>query len=158
MGAKRGSNNRRCKRETVGARHRKIGNWRKDFHHNQARERAARYDLIVVEDLKIANMLRQPKPKPDPDNPGRFLPNGARAKAGLNRSINDAGWASSPRYSAPKRKTLGGCRLQVDPRHTSDRWESCGHAARANRVTQAEVRLSTLRLLSPKALHHRRTR
>ena len=47
---------------------------------------------MVVEDLAIANMLRRAKPVPDPDNPGQFLPNGARAKSGLNRSISDAGW------------------------------------------------------------------
>jgi putative transposase len=90
--AKRGSKNRIARRETVAARHRKIANRRKDFHHKQARALAARYDLIVVEDLKITNMLRRAKPKPDPDNPGMFLPNGARAKSGLNRSISDAGW------------------------------------------------------------------
>ena len=90
--ARRGSNNRVARRETVAARHRKIANRRKDFHHKQARELTARYDLLVVEDLKIANMLRRAKPKPDPDNPEQFLLNGARAKSGLNRSISDAGW------------------------------------------------------------------
>ena len=136
--AKRGSNNRRCKREAVGSRHRKISNRRKDFHHKQARELAARYDLIVVEDLKIANMLRRPKPKPDPDNPGKFLPNGAWAKAGLNRSISDAGWGQFVSILRAKAEEAGRAWIEVDPRHTSDRCEACGHAARANRVTQAE--------------------
>src|SRR5277367_1161593 len=62
--AKRGSNNRVARRETVAARHRKIANRRKDFHHKQARELAARYDLLVVEDLAIANMLRRAKHTP----------------------------------------------------------------------------------------------
>ncbi len=136
--AKRGSNNRRCKRGTVGARHRKISNRRKDFHHKQARELAARYDLIVVEDLKIANMLRRPKPRPDPDNPGKFLPNGARAKSGLNRSISDAGWGQFVSILRAKAEDAGRVWIEVDPRHTSVRCESCGHAARENRVTQAE--------------------
>lgn len=136
--AKRGSNNRRCKRETVGARHRKIANRRKDFHHKQARELAARYDLIVVEDLKIANMLRRPKPNPDPDNPGKFLPNGARAKSGLNRSISDAGWGQFVSILRAKAEDAGRIWIEVDPRHTSDRCERCGHAAPENRVTQAE--------------------
>ena len=57
--ASRGGNNRAAKRETVAARHRKIANRRKDFHHKQARRLVARYDLIVMEDLKIANMLRR---------------------------------------------------------------------------------------------------
>ncbi|MEM6110267.1 transposase [Mycobacterium sp. 050272] len=76
--AKRGSRNRAARRETVAARHRKIAHRRKDFHHKQARELVARYDLLVAEDLTIANMVRRAKPKPDPDNPGQFLPNGAR--------------------------------------------------------------------------------
>ena len=90
--AKRRSKNRERKRETVAARHRKIANQRKDFHHKQARTLVGRYDLLVVEDLQIANMLRRAKPVPDPDQPGAFLPNGARAKSGLSRSISDAGW------------------------------------------------------------------
>ena len=88
--AKRRSKNRERKRETVAARHRKIANQRKDFHHKQARHLAERYDLLVVEDLEIANMLRRAKPVPDPDNPGQYLPNGAAAKRGLSRSISDA--------------------------------------------------------------------
>jgi len=62
--AKRGSKNRAGRRETVAARHRKVANRRKDFHHKQARALAARYDLLVVEDLAIANMLRRAKHTP----------------------------------------------------------------------------------------------
>jgi putative transposase len=136
--AKRGSNNRVARRETVAARHRKIANRRKDFHHKQARALAARYDLLVVEDLKITNMLRRAKPKPDPDNPGMFLPNGARAKSGLNRSISDAGWGQFVSILRAKAEDAGRSWIEVDPRHTSDRCERCGHAAPENRVTQAE--------------------
>lgn len=136
--AQRGSRNRVARRETVGARHRKIANQRKDFHHKQAREVVARYDLIVVEDLTIANMLRRAKPKPDPDNPGQFLPNGARAKSGLNRSISDAGWGEFVSILRAKAEDAGRIWIEVDPRHTSDRCERCGHAAPENRVTQAE--------------------
>ena len=46
----------------------------------------------MVEDLILVNMLRRAKPVPDPDNPGQFLKNGARATSGLSRSISDAGW------------------------------------------------------------------
>ncbi len=135
--ARRGGNNRAAKRETVAARHRKIANQRKDFHHKQARELAARYDLIVVEDLKIANMLRRAKRVPDPDNPGMFLRNGARAKTGLNRSISDAGWGQFVSILRAKAEEAGRAWIEVDPQHTSDRCEACGHVARANRVTQA---------------------
>ena len=76
--AKRGSNNRKRRRETVAARHRKIANQRRDFHHKTARALVASYDLVVVEDLAIANMRRRAKPLPDPDEPGAFLPNESR--------------------------------------------------------------------------------
>jgi putative transposase len=136
--ARRGGRNRAAKRETVAARHRKIANQRKDFHHKQARELAARYDLIVVEDLKIANMLRRAKPVADPTNPGHYLRNGARAKSGLNRSISDAGWGQFVSILRAKAEEAGRAWIEVDPRHTSDGCERCGHAARENRVTQAE--------------------
>jgi putative transposase len=51
--------------------------------------------------------------------------NGAAAKSGLNKSINDAGW---------------GILIAVNPRHTSQRCTQCGHTAAGNRVTQAEFR------------------
>ena len=136
--ARRGGRNRAAKRETVAARHRKIANQRKDFHHKQARELAARYDLIVVEDLKIPNMLRRAKPVADPANPGHYLPTGARAKTGLNRSISDAGWGQFVSILRAKAEEAGRAWIEVDPRHTSDGCERCGHIARANRVTQAE--------------------
>jgi putative transposase len=136
--ARRGGNNREAKRETVAARHRKIANQRKDFHHKQARRLAARYDLIVVEDLKIANMLRRAKTVADPAKPGHYLPNGARAKSGLNRSISDAGWGQFVSILRAKAEDAGRAWIEVDPRHTSDRCEACGHVARENRVTQAE--------------------
>lgn len=136
--AKRGSNNRGARRDTVAARHRKIANRRKDFHHKLACELAARYDLLVVEDLKIANMLRRAKPKPDPDNPGQFLANGARAKSGLNRSISDAGWGQFVSILRAKAEDAGRTWIEVNPRHTSNRCGCCGHASPENRVNQAE--------------------
>jgi putative transposase len=135
--AKRGSYNRAAKRETVGARHRKIANQRKDFHHKRARQLVESYDVLVVEDLKIANMVRRPKPVPDDDNPGQYLANGARAKSGLNRSISDAGWGRFVSILRAKAEEAGRIWIEVDPRHTSDGCEKCGHTARANRVSQA---------------------
>lgn len=136
--AKRRSNNRDRRRETVAARHRKIANQRKDFHHKQARALVTRYDVLVVEDLKIVNMLRRAKPVPDPDTPGQYLANGARAKSGLSRSISDASWGGFVSKLRAKAEEAGRIWIEVDPRHTSDRCENCGHAAAENRVTQAE--------------------
>ncbi len=136
----RGSANRRSARETVAARHRKIANCRRDFHHKTARRLVADYDLVVVENLNIKNMVRRAKLVPDPDNPGAFLPNGQAAKAGLNRSIHDAGWAAFVDILEAKAEEAGRRVLDVDPRHTSDRCEACGHASKDNRVSQAVFR------------------
>ncbi len=136
--AKRRSKNRERKRETVAARHRKIANQRKDFHHKQARVLVERYDLLVVEELQNANMVRRAKPVADPDNPGQYLANAARAKSGLSRSISDAGWGRFVSTLRAKAEEAGRTWIEVDPRHTSDGCENCGHAAPENRVTQAD--------------------
>ena len=133
----RGSNNRRRARATVAARHRKLANQRRNFHHHAARALVARYGLLVVEDLKIRNMVRRPAPRPDPDHQGGFLPNRAAAKAGLNRSIHDAGWAQFVSILRAKAEEAGRVVIEVDARHTSDHCEACGHTAKENRASQA---------------------
>lgn len=69
---------------------------------------------------------------------GQYPPNGARTKSGLNRSISDAGWGRFVSILRAKAEETGRARIEVDPRHTSDGCERCGHAAREDRVTQAE--------------------
>jgi putative transposase len=133
----RGSNNRRRARATVAARHRRIANQRRNFHHHTARALVADYGLLVVEDLKIRNLVRRPPPRPDPDQPGRFLPNRAAAKTGLHRSIHDAGWAQFVSILRAKAEEAGRVVIDVDARHTSDRCEACGHIAAENRASQA---------------------
>ena len=70
------------RREALAARHRKIANCRRDFHHKTARTLVEAYDLIALEDLAIANMVRRATPVADPDNPGQFLPNGGPPSPG----------------------------------------------------------------------------
>jgi putative transposase len=97
-------------------------------------------DVIAHEALLIANMVRAPKPRPDPAEPAVFLPNGARAKAGLNRSIHDAGWGVFLGVLAHKAEWAGRELIPVDPRDTSRACSSCGHVCAGNRLTQAEFR------------------
>ena len=120
--------------------HRTIANQRRDFHHKTARQLVGSYDVIAVEDLTIANMVRRPKPRPDPETPGGFLPNGAAAKSGPNRSISDAGWGAFVTILRAKAEEAGRTVVGVDPRHTSDRCDRCGHSAKENRVSQAVFR------------------
>jgi putative transposase len=133
----RGSNNRAKARATVAARYRKLANQRRSFHHQVARALVADYGLLVVENLTVRNMVRRPTPRPDPDRPGGFLPNGAAAKTGLHQSIHDAGWAQFVSILRAKAEEAGRVVIDVDARHTSDRCEACRHTAKENRASQA---------------------
>lgn len=93
---KRTANHQRAV-QRVADLHRKVRRQRLDHAHKTALGLVREHDLIAHEDLKIRNMVKTPAPKPDPEQPGSFLPNGAAAKAGLNRSISDAGWGCSLR-------------------------------------------------------------
>ena len=134
----RGSNNRCAARDVVANRHRKIANQRKDFHHQVARQLVEEFDLLVVEALTVKNMTKRAKVKSDPENPGQFLANGGSAKTGLNRSINDAGWAQFRSILEAKAEEAGRTVVSVNPRHTSQTCHECGHVDAGNRVNQAE--------------------
>jgi len=88
---KRGSHRRKKAVRAVARAHRKIRNQRRDFAHKQSRLLVNRYQIIALEELQTANLIKRPKPKQDEET-GQYLPNGASAKAGLNKSISDAGW------------------------------------------------------------------
>jgi putative transposase len=60
-----------------------------DFHHKTALALVRQYDTLYVEAIQPANLSRRPAPVPD--GKGGYLPNGASRKAGLNKSILDAG-------------------------------------------------------------------
>lgn len=133
---KRGSKRRRKAVETVARLHRKIGRQRLDHAHKTALHLVGEYDFIAHEDLKIRNMSKAPAPRPDPGQPGSFLPNGAAAKAGLNRSISDAGWGVFLAVLAAKAEGAGRQVMAVDARNTSRRCPACGHTAKENRPIQ----------------------
>jgi putative transposase len=136
----RGSRRRRGQVEVVARLHRKVANQRKNAAHQLSRRLVNEYDVIVLEDLAITNMVRKPRAKPDPNRAGVFLPNGAAAKARLNRSIHDAGWGNLASLLSYKAESAGRVVVTVDPRYTSQRCAECGHIEAANRVTQAVFR------------------
>jgi len=121
----------------VAALHGKVRRQRLDLAHKTALSLVRDYDLIAIEDLRIRNMVRRAKPKPDPDSPGEFLPNGQAAKSGLNRSILDAGWGVFFNVLHAKAESAGRLIVEVDAHHTSQRCAKCGHVAEGNRVVQA---------------------
>ena len=61
-------------------------------------------------------------------------------KAGLNRSILDAGWGVFLNVLRAKAESAGRVIVEVNPRHTSQRCTQCGHTTAGNRVSQAVFR------------------
>ncbi len=125
--ARPGSGNRKRLRRQLARQWRTVRNRRRDFHHKTARLLVSEYDAIGVERLRVANMTRRPKPRPDPGQPGGYLPNGAAAKAGLNKVILDAGWAQFIQILAGKAEEAGRRVIWVNPAGTSIGCHQCGH-------------------------------
>ena len=135
---KRGSRRRRKAVRKVAALHAKVRRIRLDHAHKTAVALIRDHDVIAHEALRIADMTRRPKPRLAED--GSYDPNGAAAKAGLNKSIYDAGWGVFLSVLASKAESAGRVVLAVNPRHTSQRCAECGHVAAGSRVTQAVFR------------------
>ncbi|MEU1791171.1 transposase [Streptomyces sparsogenes] len=118
--------------------HARIRRQRLDHHHKRALALVRKHDVIAHEKLNTAGMTKAPAPKPDAEREGAFLANGAAAKAGLNRSILDAGWGQFLRILANKAESAGRLVIPVDARNTSITCTACGQVDKRNRVTQAK--------------------
>lgn len=77
----------------VAALHRKVRRQRTGHAHKAALFVVRGADIIAHERLNTQGMVRRPSLKQAED--GTYEPNGAAAKAGLNKSILDAGWGCS---------------------------------------------------------------
>jgi len=107
--------------------HYRIACQRLDFLHKTANTVLEFTDCLIHEDLNIRNMLRRPKPKQDEN--GKYLPNRAAQKAGLNLSISDAAWGTFLKivsYKAAWRKKRT---LPVSPKNSSQEC-LCGEAVK----------------------------
>ena len=124
---RRGSARRRKAVQRVAAAHRKVRDQRRDFLHNLSRELVDTYDLVVLEDLRIANMTRSAKGTLD--EPGTNV----AAKSGLNKSILDAGWGVLQDMLIYKAESAGTNVVLVNPRNTSRTCHACGHVSADNR-------------------------
>jgi IS605 OrfB family transposase len=121
---KRGSHRQARAGKQVGKAQRKIARQRRDFHHKASRKLVNRYQVIVFEDIQPGNLTRKPKPKQDEN--GKYLPNGASAKGGLNKSILEAGWGSFVQLCSCKAAWASRTLIKVDPRFTSQVCSGCG--------------------------------
>ena len=102
---KPGSRNRKKQRLLVAKVHQDIRNQRSDFQHKLSTQLAKDFELIVFEDLRIQNMVRN---------------------RCLARSISDAAWGSFMNMTNYKAEEAGGLVLFVDPRNSSQVCSGCG--------------------------------
>jgi len=132
-----GSNRRRGVKAAIARLHARAADRRKDWVEKTSTDLARRFDMIRVEDLRVAQMTKRPKAKPDPERPGVYLPNRARSKAGLNRGILTNGWGLLVQRLEHK---AAGRVEKVNPAYTSQTCSVCGHRAPENRENQAVFR------------------
>ena len=111
--------------------HHHIANIRHDYLHKVTTTLSKNHAMIVVEDLKVANMSKSASRTPE--NQGKNV----KAKSGLNKSILDQGWSMLVGMLEYKQQWRGGLLVKVDPKYTSQTCSSCGHVAKENRLTQA---------------------
>ena len=102
---KRGSTRRKAAVARVARLHGTVRRQRLDHAHKAALSLVRSHDLIAHEALAVRNMVRRAKPVPDPETPGQWLPNGAAAKTGLNKSIHDAAWSHASNVGTPPTRT-----------------------------------------------------
>jgi putative transposase len=129
--AKRGSRRRGRVRLAIARLKAREGDRRKDWAEKASTGLARRFDLIRVEDLRIASMTRSAKGSTEA--PGRNV----RQKAGLNRGILASGWGLLVRRLEDK---APGRVEKVNPAYTSQRCSACGHVAAESRESQALFR------------------
>ena len=114
----------------VQKQHKKIANVRKDFLHKLSTNISKNHAVVVLEDLKVANMSHSAKGSVD--EPGKNV----KAKSGLNKAILDQGWYEFRRQLEYKQRWSGGKLVLVPPQYTSQRCHACGYTAQENRLEQ----------------------
>jgi putative transposase len=125
------SHRREKARVEVARLHRRVANQRKDTLHKLSRLLIDRYDTIALEDLRVTNMVRSAAGTLDA--PGVNV----AAKAGLNRSIHDAGWAQLANMIVYKAENAGRQVIFVNAANTSRTCSTCGHRHAKDRTSQA---------------------
>ena len=135
---KKGSRQRERAKKLIGRAHKKVTKQRRDFLHKESRNLVNRYQVLVFEDLQVANLVRAPKPKQDEET-GHYLPNGAAAKGGLNTSILDAGWGMFVMMCACKAAEAGRTLIKVDPHQTSQLCSGCGRIVKKDLDVRVHV-------------------
>jgi len=112
------SNNRRKARTRLGRVHLKISRQRKDHAVKLARCVITSNDVVVYEDLRIKNMIKNHN---------------------LAKSINDAGWYQFRVWLEYFGKVFGRATVAVNPAYTSQECSNCGTVVKKSLSTRTHV-------------------
>jgi IS605 OrfB family transposase len=127
----KGSNRREATKAKLARLHARQSDRLKDWREKVSTELVRTYDVIVLEDLRVANLLRSAKGTVEA--PGKNV----AAKSGLNRSISAQGWSALSLRIEQKAKVSGVTCSKVSPINTSRKCGVCGHTTAENRKSQA---------------------
>ena len=114
----KGSSNRRKARVVLGKRHLKISRQRKDFAIKLARCVITSNDVVVYEDLRVSNMVKNHC---------------------LAKSISDASWYQFRVFLEYFGKVFGRITIAVNPAYTSQECSSCGALVKKSLSTRSHV-------------------
>jgi len=96
------------------------------FTQQESRRLVDRFGLIAVEALVVRTLVQRPSPKQDEET-GRYVPNGASAKSGLNKSIAVAAWSAFFSALFAKVEETGRTVIKVPPAYTTQTCHDCGY-------------------------------
>ena len=134
---KKGSNNQARMRAKLANRRAYETSCLRDFAHKTSHAIAsnAAAQVIGLEALKLANMVRRPKAKKDPVT-GKWLRNNRRAKAGLNRALLSRALGSTVEKLKYKAYRANKLVVFVPAHYSSQECSRCGHTHPDNRHEQ----------------------
>lgn len=112
---------------------------RKDFAHKTSHYLVdSQAHIFVFEDLKVRNLTAAPKAKVDGE--GRYIANGAAAKAGLNKAMLSSALGLVKQFTTYKAANKQKLVLSVPAHHTSQECSACGLIGSDNRLAQSVFR------------------
>jgi putative transposase len=132
---KKGSNRRNRTKMRISRQYGKQADIRNDFAHQTSRSIVNAGKVFIFEALKTSRMTRKPKAKQDES--GHYLPNQAKAKAGLNKAILNVGWHRIEAFTQYKANHGGKACFRIPAPYTSQECAECGHTHPDNRKTQS---------------------
>lgn len=133
---KKGGKNWNKTKYLIGLLHEKQARQRNDYWHKESTYLVNNFGGIAIEDNSHANMRKRCKPQLRADGTG-YLPNGQKAKSGLNRSLSKVAAGKLKDMVKAKAITAGNEVHMVASHYNSQTCSCCGSVDKKNRLSQS---------------------